>query len=189
MSKKIETIKFIIFCCFFSNVIPSISQTDASSITIQLSEIVPPNNIIQHDNPRKISPIIFENFSGKKVNLGDYLGNLVIVNFWATWCKPCKEEMPSLDNLFQNKDFKNLSIFPVNIENSNHEKTKEFFSNLSIRKLEIFFDPNLYFVKELKLRGVPTTVLINKGGMEFARIIGSFDFKDKRFVKWLLNYD
>ena len=63
------------------------------------------------------------------------------------------------------------------------------FSNLNIKKLEIFFDPNLNFVKELKLRGVPTTVIINKKGEEFARIIGSIDFKDKKFLKWLSNYD
>ena len=61
--------------------------------------------------------------------------------------------------------------------------------NLKIKKLKIFFDTNLNFVKELKLRGVPTTVLINKKGEEFARIIGSIDFKDKEFLDWLLKYD
>ena len=164
----------------FFNFISSISQT---------KENVPFNNIVQHVSPKPISPIVFEDFSGNKVNLGDYFGKLVIVNFWATWCKPCKEEMPSLDSLSQNEDFKNLVIFPINIENINYEKTKEFFSNLNIKKLEIFFDPNLNFVKELKLRGVPTTVIINKRGEEFARIIGSIDFKDKKFLKWLSNYD
>jgi len=122
-------------------------------------------------------------------NLGDYSGKLVIVNFWATWCKPCKEEIPSLDSLSQNKDIKNLIVFPVNIENINYEKTKKFFSNLNVKKLGIFFDPNLNFVKELKLRGVPTTVIINKTGKEFARIIGSIDFNNKKFLKWLSNYD
>ena len=189
MSKKIKAIKFIIFCCFFSNIVPSVSQTGASSITIQLSEIASLNNIIQHDNPRKISPIIFEDFSGNKVNLREYYGKLVIINFWATWCKPCKDEMPSLDSISQNDNFENLVIFPVNMENPNYEKTKKFFSNLNIKKLEIFFDPDLNFVKELKLRGVPTTVIINKKGEEFARITGSINFKNKKFIKWLSNYD
>ena len=176
----IKAIKFIIFCCFFINIVPSISQTN---------ENVPFNNIALHVTPKLISPIVFEDFSGNKVNLEDYSGKLVIVNFWATWCKPCKEEIPSLDSLSQNKDIKNLVVFPVNIENINYEKTKIFFSDLNVKKLEIFFDPNLNFVKELKLRGVPTTVIINKKGEEFARIIGSIDFKNKKFLKWLSNYD
>ena len=180
MSKKVKAIKFTILYCFFFNIVSSISQTN---------ENVPFNNIAIHVSPKLISPMVFEDFLGNKVNLGDYSGKLVIVNFWATWCKPCKEEMPTLDSLSQDKNFENLIIFPVNIENINYEKTKEFFSNLNIKKLEIFFDPNLNFVKELKLRGVPTTVIINKKGEEFARIIGSIDFKDKKFLKWLSSYD
>ena len=180
MSKKIKAIKFIIFCCFFFNIVSSISQTN---------ENVPFNNIALNLTPKLISPIVFEDFSANKVNLRDYLGKLVIVNFWATWCKPCKEEIPSLDNLSQNENFKNLVIFPVNIENINYEKTKKFFSNLNVKKLGIFFDPNLNFVKEFKLRGVPTTVIINKKKEEIARIIGSVDFKDKKFLRWLSNYD
>ena len=180
MSKKIKAIKFTILYCFFFNIVSSISQTN---------ENVPFNNIAQHTSPKPISPIVFEDFSGNKVNLGDYSGKLIIVNFWATWCKPCKEEIPSLDSLSQNKDIKNLVVFPVNIENINYEKTKNFFSDLIVKKLEIFFDPNLNFVKELKLRGVPTTVIINKRGEEFARIIGSIDFRNKKFLKWLSNYD
>ena len=75
------------------------------------------------------------------------------------------------------------------MEQPNKIKTKNFFSNLNIQKLEIFFDSNLNFVKEFKLRGVPTTVLINKKGEEFARIIGDVNFQDKKFIKWLSNYD
>ena len=69
------------------------------------------------------------------------------------------------------------------------KKTKKFFENLKIRKLEIFFDYDLDFLKEFKLRGVPTTVLVNKEGKEFARIIGEVNFEDKKFVKWLSKYD
>ena len=140
MSKKIKAIKFTILYCFFFNIVSSISQTN---------ENVPFNNIALQVSPKLIPPIVFEDFSGNKVNLEDYSGKLVIVNFWATWFKPCKEEMLSLN----------------------------------IKKLEIFFDSNLNFVKELKIRGVPTTVIINKRGEEFARIIGSIDFKNKKFFK------
>ena len=97
--------------------------------------------------------------------------------------------MPSLDKLYQANNFKNLQVFAVNMEQPNTLKTKKFFTDLNIKKLSIFFDNNLNFVKEFKLRGVPTTVLINKKGEEFARIIGEVNFLDKKFLKWLSNYD
>jgi len=142
-----------------------------------------------NENPKPISSLKFEDFSGNEIDLKDYYGKLIIINFWATWCSPCKKEMPSLDALYQNNNFKNLEIFAVNMEQPNKLNTKKFFSDLNIKKLEIFFDNDLNFLKQFKLRGVPTTVLINKKGEEFARIIGEVNFEDKKFVKWLLKYD
>ena len=75
------------------------------------------------------------------------------------------------------------------MEKPNPTKTKKFFTDLNIKKLSIFFDSNLNFVKKFKLKGVPTTILINKEGEEFARIIGEVNFTDKNFLKWLLKYD
>ena len=75
------------------------------------------------------------------------------------------------------------------MEQPNRQKTKKFFSDLNIKKLKIYFDKNLNFVKEFKLRGVPTTILINKNGEEFGRIIGEINFQDKKFIKWLSKYD
>ena len=171
--------KFLIFFFCFS-IFSSIAQTN---------EDIPFNNIAINETPKLISPIIFEDFSGNEVELKNYLGKLIILNFWATWCAPCKKEMPTLDNLYQNNNFKNLQVFAVNIEQPNTLKTKKFFSDLNIKKLEIFFDRNLNFVKEFRLRGVPTTVLINKRSQEFARIIGEVNFQDKKFLKWLSKYD
>ena len=133
--------------------------------------------------------MIFEDFSGNKINLKDYQGKLILINFWATWCAPCKKEMPSLDTLYKSSHLKNLEVFAVNMEQPNKLKTKNFFDNLNIEKIKIFFDPNLNFVKAFKLRGVPTTVLINKNGEEFARIVGEINFVDDKFIKWLQKYD
>ena len=171
--------KFYFFLLFFS-IFPSKSQAN---------EGVPLNNIAINETVRPVSSVIFEDFSGNEISLNDYRGKLVLINFWATWCAPCKKEMPSLDLLYQKSDFKNLKIFAVNLENPNQSKTKKFFANLNINNLEIFFDKDLDFVKEFKLRGMPTTILINKKGEEFAKIIGEVDFVDKKFVKWLLKYD
>ena len=171
--------KFLFFLLCF-NIFSSIAQTN---------EDVPLNNMVINEIPKPISSVIFEDFSGKEINLKQYNEKLVIVNFWATWCAPCKEEMPSLDQLYQSNEFKNLQIFTVNMESPNRIKTKKFIKDLKIQKLEIFFDPELNFVKEFRLKGVPTTILINKKGEEFARIIGEVNFQDKNFFKWLLKYD
>ena len=171
--------KFLIFFFCFS-IFSSIAQTN---------EDVPLNNMTINEIPKPISSLIFEDFSGNKINLNNYHGKLVVINFWATWCAPCKKEMPSLDMLYQNNNFKNLKVFAVNMEKPNKLKTKKFFVDINIKKLEIFFDYDLNFVKKFKLRGVPTTVLINKKGEEFARIIGEVNFQDKKFLEWLLKYD
>ena len=171
--------KLLIFLFFF-NIFSSIAQT---------AEDVPLNNIVINETPKPVSSLIFEDFSGSEINLKDYRGNLIILNFWATWCAPCKREMPSLDILYQDKNFKNLQVFAVNMEQPNTIKTKKFFTELNIQKLEIFFDSNLNFVKEFKLKGMPTTILINKKGEEFARIIGEINFQNKKFLRWLSKYD
>ena len=177
INQKVTNFFFLLFC--FS-IFSSISQTN---------EDVPLNNIAINETPRPLSSLIFEDFSGNQINLKDYQGKLVVINFWAIWCEPCKKEMPSLDDLSKDKNFKNLKIFAVNMEQPNKIKTKNFFSNLGIKNLEVFFDKNLNFVKEFKLRGVPTTIIINKKGEEFARIIGETNFTDKKFMRWLQKYD
>ena len=147
------------------------------------------NNLVINKELIKYDNITFINHKNKQVNLKDYNGKLVMLNFWATWCAPCKKEMPSLYKLSQDKKFKNLEVLAINMEQPNKLKTKKFFDDLNINNLKIYFDPKLNFVKEFKLRGVPTTVLVNKKGEEFARIIGEVDFEEKKFLKWLLNYD
>ena len=174
-----KIIKILVFFFCFS-IFSSISQTN---------EDVPLNNIAINEIPKPISSVVFEDFSGNEISLKDYRGKLIIINFWATWCTPCKKEMPSLDSFYKDNSFKNLQVFAVNMEQPNTLKAKKFFSDLNIQKLEIFFDRNLNFVKEFKLRGVPTTILINKKGEEFARVIGEIDFQDQKFLKWLSDYD
>ena len=96
--------------------------------------------------------------------------------------------MPSLDQLQSQKNLNNLKIFPINVGQDNLEKASKFFEDLGIDNLKIYFDSPITLAKKFGLRGVPTTILINKDGYEFARIVGSIDFKEKNFVEWLANH-
>ena len=142
-------------------------------------------NLIIYEKKQKIKFFDFLNEAGNKVNLKDFESELIILNFWATWCAPCREEMPSLSNLQKLKDEKKLKIIPINIGGENISKSKKFFDELLIEELQVFVGDGAGIAKNLKLRGIPTTLFIDKDGYEFARIVGSIDFNSDEFLNWL----
>ena len=146
-------------------------------------------NLILIKNPKMYEEVIFTDINQKNLNLADFKGKLVILNFWATWCAPCKEEMPSLDDLQSNSNLSNLKIFPINIGQEDISKSESFFKELNIKNLNIYIDAPITLAKKFSLRGIPTTILFNKQGKEFARIMGSINFKDEEFIDWLKTYN
>ena len=142
-------------------------------------------NLVLIKNPKIYEGVIFKDINQKDVDLDDFKGNLLILNFWATWCAPCKEEMPSLDKLQSNTKLNNLKIFPINIGQEDISKSEFFFKELDIKNLDIYFDAPITLAKKFSLRGVPTTILFNKEGKVFAQIMGSIDFNDEEFINWL----
>jgi len=159
--------------------------SSSGSYSIERPDI---KNLIIHNEKKKIEKAEFFNSKNKKVNLNDYKSNIVIINFWATWCAPCKEEMPHLNQLKSKSKFKDIEIIPINIADEELKKSKEFFEELNINNLEIFYGSSLELAKEFKLRGIPTTIFIDKEGYEFARVIGFIDFENKAFLDWLTNH-
>ena len=146
-------------------------------------------NLVLIKNPKIYKDVIFKDINQKDINLDDFKGKLLILNFWATWCVPCREEMPSLDDLQSNTKLNNLKIFPINIGQEDISKSEFFFEELNIKNLNIYIDAPITLAKKLSLRGVPTTILFNKEGKEFARIMGSIDFNDEEFINWLKLYN
>ena len=159
-----------------------------SNISYALEE---PNikNLVLSKNPKIYEEVVFKDSNDYDVSLDDFKGKLLILNFWATWCAPCREEMPSLDDLQSNSNFDNLKIFPINIGQENFSKSDSFFKELGIQNLEMYFDAPITLAKKFSLRGVPTTILFNKKGEEFGRIMGSIDFNNLEFINWLKQYN
>jgi len=146
-------------------------------------------NIVIHKYPKTYDNVLFLDKKDQKVNIKDFNGNLILLNFWATWCDPCKEEMSSLDRLQLNPNLNNLKVFPINVGQENLEKVDKFFKDLNIQNLEPYFDSEITLAKIFSLRGVPTSILFNSDGKEFARIIGLIDFDDRIFIDWLKTYN
>ncbi|NCW79827.1 MAG: TlpA family protein disulfide reductase [Pelagibacteraceae bacterium] len=118
----------------------------------------------------------------------NFNNKITVVNFWATWCAPCKKEMPSLNKLVEIVGKNNIQVIGVNVEGVTYDKAKAFLDDLKVTNFDTFFDQDLQLVKQLSLRGVPTTLLINKEGKEFARVVGSINFEDRKFIDWIKQF-
>jgi thiol-disulfide isomerase/thioredoxin len=153
------------------------------------NETIDIKNLVINTELKKYDNLSFLDVKNEQLNLNDYKGNLILLNFWATWCAPCKEEMPSLDLLHVNDNLNNLKIFPINVGQDNIEESLNFFDDLEIKNLELYFDSPITLAKKFRLRGIPTSILFNKNGEEFARIIGSINFQDEKFIEWLSKYN
>ena len=173
---------------FFFKVIILVSYLISPTYTYAIEQPAFKNLVI-HKKAKKLDFIEFKNVNNKLLTLSKYKNKLVRLNFWATWCAPCREEMQSLDRLKARKDFKNLYVIPINIGREDLLKSKEFFKEVNIKNLNIYYDDTLELPKKLMLRGVPTSIIINKEGDELGRVIGSADFDNKKFISWLKKFD
>ena len=142
-------------------------------------------NFIKLKNEIDVSQVSFYH-KNTKIKIEDFEQKLVIVNLWATWCAPCKREMPSLEKLAENNP--NIKVYPINMEKPNKLRTRDFYNSVGITSLDIYFDPELKLVKFFKMRGLPTSILINKNGMEFGRVLGEIDFDSPEFLDLLKKY-
>ena len=143
-------------------------------------------NIVIYDKPKVINQLKFKDLNLQDVDLTNKKGNIMILNFWATWCAPCRREMPSLEKLTH--QYPEIKVFAINMEKPNKLKAQDFFKFIGVLSLDIYFDPELKLVKQFKMRGLPTSILINKEGKEFGRIVGEIDFTDKNFIRLLKKY-
>jgi len=99
---------------------------------------------------------------------------------------PCRREMPSLEKLVQKHP--EIKVYAINTEKPNKLRAGDFFKSIGVSILDIYFDPKLKLVKQFKLRGLPTSILIDKNGKEFGRVVGEINFINKDFIKLLKRY-
>tara|TARA_B100000131_G_scaffold269571_1_gene268967 strand:- start:225 stop:752 length:528 start_codon:yes stop_codon:yes gene_type:complete len=170
---------------FFLKILIVLIYLIASSHTYSIAE-TNIKNLLINKNQKKVGDIEFFNSKNELLSIKDFNSKVLLVNFWATWCAPCKEEIPSLSSL-KKKNLKNFKIILINIGDEDFELTQNFFKELNIKNLNSHFAESGKIAKHFRLRGIPTSIFINKKGYEFARIIGSIDFENEEFLNWLKN--
>jgi len=143
-------------------------------------------NIVIYEKPKTIKELKFKDLNLLEVDLTNKKGNIMILNFWATWCAPCKREMPSLEKL--TNQFPQVKVYAINMEKPNKLKVRDFFRSIDIASFDTYYDPDFKLVKQFKMRGLPTSILIDKNGNEFGRVIGEVDFVSDEFINLIKKY-
>jgi thiol-disulfide isomerase/thioredoxin len=125
-----------------------------------------------HPEPREIANVRFVDGSGAARSLSDWRGKVVLLNLWATWCAPCRKEMPALDRLQKALGSDAFEVVALNLDRGGVETAKKFLDQIKIEALKLYADPSTRASTELNAVGMPTTILIDRDGRELGRIVG-----------------
>lgn len=125
-----------------------------------------------HDVPQPIPEVRFEDETGNPVALTDFKGKVVLLNIWATWCVPCRDEMPTLDRLQAELGGQGFEVVALSIDRAGAEAVGEFYAEVGVRHLSKYIDSSGKVAQALAVVGLPTTLLIDEQGREVGRLVG-----------------
>ena len=123
------------------------------------------------DQPHALPEVRFQDDQGRDLTLGDFRGRVVVLNVWATWCVPCRKEMPTLDRLQARLGGKDFLVVALSIDRKGAEAVRGFYQEVGVENLAIYVDPSGRGSRGLGLPGVPTTLLIDQEGRSYRRIL------------------
>ncbi|MDO9060238.1 MAG: TlpA disulfide reductase family protein [Bradyrhizobium sp.] len=137
--------------------------------------------------PLRLPDLAFDDAGGQPKKLSDWRGRMVLVNLWATWCVPCRKEMPALDELQAKLGGAEFEVVAINIDTRDPEKPKNFLKDANLTRLGYFSDPKAKVFQDLKAvgraLGMPTSVLVDRQGCEIATIAGPAEWASDDAVK------
>ncbi len=145
----------------------------------------PPKNFILHEAPKPIATITFEDDQGRQRNLAEFRDKIVLLNIWATWCGPCRREMPSLDRLHGLLGGADFEVIALSIDRAGLEAVRKFYTDVGVRRLAIYTDSSGKATRELATVGVPATLLIDRAGRELGRLLGPAEWDEPDIVQFL----
>jgi thiol-disulfide isomerase/thioredoxin len=129
-----------------------------------------------------IAEVRFVDADGRRMSLADFRGKQLLLNIWATWCGPCREEMPTLDRLQTLLGSPDFEVMALSIDHDGIDVVREFYAELGLQALRIYVDPSTMATVNLNVRGVPTTLLIDANGREIGRYAGPAEWDGEAAV-------
>ena len=139
-------------------------------------------NLVVTDGPLEPPPIAFTDEAGEERSLADYRGTPVAVHFWATWCFPCRAEMPTMDAL-QREFGDELIVLPLSLDRDGAELVRNYYDDHNLTTLPVFIDEKMAAGRALRVHGIPATVFVNGEGAEVARVLGDRDWSDPDVIE------
>ena len=142
---------------------------------------------IANNNPKNTNKIFWENIDRDIDRIKNYNGKVVLMNFWATWCAPCIEELPAIDKLKMIIDEDKFEVVAINLDSGDRSKAENLLKKLKIKNIELFFDTNNYLADFLDVSVIPTTIIFGKKAIEKGRIFGNINWTKREAVE-LINF-
>jgi thiol-disulfide isomerase/thioredoxin len=148
----------------------------------------PPPGFSMHPEPRSLPEIQFENGEGETMSLADFKGSLVLLNIWATWCAPCRREMPTLDRLQATLGGADFQVVALSLDRNGLPVVQEFYAELGLETLPIYVDESGAAQRALNVLGLPTTLLLDREGNEIGRLLGPAEWDSPEMVAFIRSY-
>lgn len=145
---------------------------------------VGPQGFLIWESPRALPDLSFKDDQGNALNLSNFEGKVVLLNVWATWCGPCREEMPTLDSVQEELGGPDFEVIALSIDRQ-VEAVDAFFQEIDIKHLRKYIDESTMAGTELGAVGVPTTVLIDRHGEEIGRLVGATEWDSPEMIGFL----
>jgi thiol-disulfide isomerase/thioredoxin len=135
-----------------------------------------------HPTPRPLPDIEFKDREGKDLRLSNFKGKVVLLNVWATWCPPCRREMPTLDRLQGVLGGKDFEVLALSIDRAGVQAVEAFFMEVGVKHLRLYIDQSMAATRKLAVVGLPTTLLIDRAGREVWRYAGAAEWDSDEWM-------
>ena len=145
-------------------------------------------NFVLKAVPAPLPVAQFQDAAGNLHDLTEFAGKVVLVNFWATWCVPCRTEMPSLDRLQQAMGGKDFTVMTISLDRAGYVKAAAFLVEIGVKNLPVYVDPSLRAARKLGVAGLPVTLLLNRKGDEIGRLTGPAEWDSAEAMGFIAQY-